>query len=263
MSTENTNRQGWLSMIGKLQKNNANAADKKRIAASRETNRTSVIRRGKLPPLENPPKVVITEEQPKPLDHEDEQLRSYENSSCEMSENGNKNSEDIDGLEASNFSSMARTIQVASSWLKRSRKTSKEHRTDSFLDRLEMFGPSATLGNLEPPQDVAIHKYRIVDPSGRLLFGWLIIVAIAVLYNLIFIIARQCFHQLHDKYKITWFILDYICDVIYAVDMFFQFRTGKNGFLESFVTRFTQLLKPVRRSTVEVAPLPEVAPLHY
>ncbi|KAK3752578.1 hypothetical protein QZH41_006664 [Actinostola sp. cb2023] len=127
----------------------------------------------------------------------------------------------------STFPAVARTIQMASSWLKKSRKTSQQPRVDSFLDRLEMFGPSVpTLGgNMEPPQDVATHKHWVVNPSGRLLFGWMVIVALAVLYNLIFIIARQCFHELHNSYMVLWFVLDYICDIIYGLDICCQFRT--------------------------------------
>lgn len=224
MASKDPNRQGWMALIGKLQNNNTNTTDSKENVGSKET---KLLRRGKLPPLENPPKVVVTKERLK--SPKEEKIECYENSSCEISESEDKNVEATvsESLDSSNFPKVARTIQIASSWLKKSRTTPKEQRADSFLDRLEMFGPSFTVGNIAPPQDIATYKHWIVDPSGRLLFGWLVLVSIAVLYNLIFIIARQCFHELHASYMIAWFILDYMCDIIYAVDIFFQFRTGR------------------------------------
>jgi hypothetical protein len=149
----------------------------------------------------------------------------------ESSEVTNNNSDDDP---ETTFPKVARTIQMASTWLKKSRKRSQQQRADSFLDRLEMFGPSVTLGNIEPSEDpfdmskfnVATYKNWTVDPSGRTLFVWLVVVAVAVLYNLIFIIARQCFHELHNGYAVLWFVLDYLCDIIYGLDIFVQFRTG-------------------------------------
>lgn len=135
-----------------------------------------------------------------------------------------------------NFPKVARTIQMASTWLKKSRKKSQQQRADSFLERLEMFDPTVSLGSLDPSRDpfdtskfnVATYKNWTVDPSGRTLFVWLVVVAIAVLYNLMFIIARQCFHQLHDSNPAMWFVLDYVCDVIYGLDILVQFRTGNH-----------------------------------
>lgn len=148
----------------------------------------------------------------------------------DTSEVTNSNSEESE----TNFPKVARTIQMASTWLKKSRKKSQQQRTDSFLERLEMFDPTVSLGSLGPSLDpldtskfnVATYKNWTVDPSGRTLFVWLVVVAIAVLYNLIFIIARQCFHQLHTSSPAMWFVLDYVCDVIYGLDIFVQFRTG-------------------------------------
>ncbi|XP_031554576.1 cyclic nucleotide-gated channel rod photoreceptor subunit alpha-like [Actinia tenebrosa] len=150
----------------------------------------------------------------------------------DTSEVTNSNS---DGSET-NFPKVARTIQMASTWLKKSRKKpqQQQQRADSFLERLEMFDPTVSLGSIEPSRDpfdtskfnVATYKNWTIDPSGKTLFVWLLVIAIAVLYNLIFIIARQCFHQLHDSSPALWFVLDYLCDVIYGLDIFVQFRTA-------------------------------------
>lgn len=64
-----------------------------------------------------------------------------------------------------------------------------------------------------------------MDPSSDGYFWWLAVISIAVLYNLLVIIARAVFNQLHEQ--VFWFAFDYICDVIYLLDMFVQLRTGK------------------------------------
>jgi len=49
---------------------------------------------------------------------------------------------------------------------------------------------------------------------------------VAVLYNLLVIVARSVFWQLRERGMIAWFVLDYTCDFVYLVDMFVQLRTG-------------------------------------
>jgi cyclic nucleotide gated channel alpha 3 len=67
----------------------------------------------------------------------------------------------------------------------------------------------------------------VVDPSSDGYYRWLAVISIAVLYNLLVVIARAVFWQLQDSGGLSvWFSLDYICDAIYLADMFVQFRTG-------------------------------------
>ncbi len=67
-----------------------------------------------------------------------------------------------------------------------------------------------------------------VDPSSNGYYRWLGVISFAVLYNLILIIARSVFWKLQDYYIIAWLTLDYVCDVIYLIDIFVQFRTGRS-----------------------------------
>lgn len=40
---------------------------------------------------------------------------------------------------------------------------------------------------------------------------------------------RACFEELQTDYLIMWFIVDFICDVLYILDMVFRTRTGLNA----------------------------------
>lgn len=42
-------------------------------------------------------------------------------------------------------------------------------------------------------------------------------------------VFRACFEELQTDYLIMWFIVDFICDVIYIMDMVFRTRTGLNA----------------------------------
>jgi hypothetical protein len=69
----------------------------------------------------------------------------------------------------------------------------------------------------------------VVDPSSDGYYWWLAVISIAVLYNLLVIIARAVFWQLQDAAGLSvWLSLDYVCDAIYLADMFVQFRTGRS-----------------------------------
>lgn len=69
-------------------------------------------------------------------------------------------------------------------------------------------------------------KNYVFDPSDDLYYSWLIVISIAVLYNLIFIIGRSSFELLQDYHPVLWFWLDYSCDFIYLLDIFVRLRTG-------------------------------------
>ena len=66
----------------------------------------------------------------------------------------------------------------------------------------------------------------VVDPSSNVYYRWLTVISAAVMYNLIMIIARAVFWKLQEGYLELWLTLDYLCDFIYLLDMFVQFRTG-------------------------------------
>ena len=71
-------------------------------------------------------------------------------------------------------------------------------------------------------------KTVVVDPSNENYFYWSMIVMFAVLYNTLFIVLRCVFPQPHEPELLPlWFVLDYICDFIYLIDMFIKSRIGE------------------------------------
>ena len=122
---------------------------------------------------------------------------------------------------------VARTLQLASSWLNRARAKSAKRapRVDSFLEKLEMAGPSHV--GRKPEVVDSFTSSIFVDPSQAFHFYWLIVVTACVLYNWIFIIARTAFADLQSRALSLWLVLDYVSDVIYILDMVVQFKTGE------------------------------------
>ncbi|KAL9973765.1 hypothetical protein ACROYT_G020261 [Oculina patagonica] len=121
---------------------------------------------------------------------------------------------------------VARTLHLASSWLSRTRAKSAKRapRVDSFLERLEMAGPSQVSRNNNTIDSFT--SSISVDPSQAFHFHWLIVVTVCVLYNWVFIIARTAFVDLQNRSVSLWLVLDYVSDFIYIVDMVVQFKTG-------------------------------------
>src|SRR6218665_1489896 len=68
----------------------------------------------------------------------------------------------------------------------------------------------------------------VVDPSSGLYYRWLAVVSLAVLYNLVMIIARAVYWKLQENYAALWMALDYTADFIYVIDMAVRFCTGTN-----------------------------------
>lgn len=64
---------------------------------------------------------------------------------------------------------------------------------------------------------------------GFYLKQWLMVVSLAVLYNVIFVLGRAVFWELNNKDQITpmWWTLDYLCDVIYILDALVHAHEGK------------------------------------
>ncbi|XP_005815887.1 cyclic nucleotide-gated channel rod photoreceptor subunit alpha-like [Xiphophorus maculatus] len=75
-------------------------------------------------------------------------------------------------------------------------------------------------------KEEAAKEITVIDPAGNTYYNWLFIITIPVMYNWTLIIARACFEELQTDYLIMWFIVDFICDVIYIMDMVFRTRTG-------------------------------------
>ncbi|XP_064634821.1 cyclic nucleotide-gated cation channel alpha-3-like [Lineus longissimus] len=66
----------------------------------------------------------------------------------------------------------------------------------------------------------------IVNPYGNIYYRWLIVISIAVVYNMLTIITRAVFQSVQRDYTPMWFTFDYMFDGIYIADMIVRFRTG-------------------------------------
>ncbi|KAF7647180.1 hypothetical protein LDENG_00176230 [Lucifuga dentata] len=73
----------------------------------------------------------------------------------------------------------------------------------------------------EAPKEITV-----IDPAGNTYYQWLFVITLPVMYNWTLIIARACFEELQTDYLVFWFFLDFVCDIIYLVDMIFRTRTG-------------------------------------
>uniref|UniRef100_A0A8C0YFV6 Cyclic nucleotide gated channel subunit alpha 1 n=1 Tax=Cyprinus carpio carpio TaxID=630221 RepID=A0A8C0YFV6_CYPCA len=75
--------------------------------------------------------------------------------------------------------------------------------------------------NNEEPTEI-----QVVDPAGNMYYNWLFVITCPVMYNWVLIIARACYEELQTDYLILWFILDFLSDLVYVLDMVFRTRTG-------------------------------------
>lgn len=66
----------------------------------------------------------------------------------------------------------------------------------------------------------------VFDPSGRLCYYWSMVVSVAFLYNFWVMIYRFAFQEISRSTLAAWFALDYLADLLYALDIAFHFRTG-------------------------------------
>lgn len=78
--------------------------------------------------------------------------------------------------------------------------------------------------------DQAVHwkdKKLILDPDGLHLCVWFYVLVFAIRYNLWALITRIAFPEAQSGFlQIVWFLFDYLCDAIYALDIFITARTG-------------------------------------
>ncbi|XP_067005088.2 cyclic nucleotide-gated cation channel subunit A [Anabrus simplex] len=65
-----------------------------------------------------------------------------------------------------------------------------------------------------------------IDPSLNFHYRWLLVVSVAVLYNLILVICRAVFWELNNATPDLWWTLDYTCDAIYLIDTIIHAHEG-------------------------------------
>ena len=115
--------------------------------------------------------------------------------------------------------------------------------TDSFLQKFsaqhsvrDYEAPAfarTTLSNVGGSCGDGVKPYAVrcvIPPQGTTMYTWLLVLTLAVLYNLWTVIAREAFNDILDGYEVAWFAADAVADLIYLLDIVVQMRTG---FLES------------------------------
>lgn len=81
--------------------------------------------------------------------------------------------------------------------------------------------------NHEENLDLDTGNVFIVVPDGKFNYYWLMLVTVAVLYNLWIPIARVAWLQIPiDKNYKMWMSVDFLFDTIYGIDIFVQMRTS-------------------------------------
>ncbi|KAM4019386.1 cyclic nucleotide-gated channel alpha-2 [Anomaloglossus baeobatrachus] len=136
------------------------------------------------------------------------------------------------------LSRIVRLVVVLREWAHKSLRD-QEQRPDSFLDRFRGPEQQTTEGNAgkekkDPgtnAQNKTTHRLKlserlVVDPSGKWYYRWLLVISLPVLYNWFLLVVRACFNDLQTSFIIVWLTLDYVCDVIYIIDILIRFRTG-------------------------------------
>lgn len=66
----------------------------------------------------------------------------------------------------------------------------------------------------------------MVNPDENILFYWLSLLTACLLYNAWTIIVRQAFPEFQERLAPLWYAADAFSDVVFVLDIAFQFRTG-------------------------------------
>ncbi|XP_020319574.1 cyclic nucleotide-gated cation channel-like [Oncorhynchus tshawytscha] len=134
------------------------------------------------------------------------------------------------------LSRLVNLVVILREWAHRS-LVEEEERPDSFLERFrgpELRTAPSRISNTQPDANGNNIKGRfrkkwgvfVVSPSDDMYYRWLFVIAIAVLYNWILIVARACFDKLQTSNYICWLVLDYLSDALYILDTCVRLRTG-------------------------------------
>ena len=72
------------------------------------------------------------------------------------------------------------------------------------------------------------HRDRalIFDPDGLFNYFWFYFLVFSIRYNLWSLIARIAFPDAQEKFRIAWFVFDYLCDALYVIDIAICSMTG-------------------------------------
>ncbi|XP_022102119.1 cyclic nucleotide-gated cation channel alpha-3-like [Acanthaster planci] len=131
------------------------------------------------------------------------------------------------------WTSLRAAVNFNSAFLAKRRVKNTTRRVDSFLEKFTTRGRE-TIGYDDPESgtkngeesEIEEPKTYILDPDGNFIFYWLLVIAIAFEYNVWFLIAREAWPGLQEQGGAAWFVLDYLFDFIYLLDICVQLRTG-------------------------------------
>ncbi|XP_007443213.1 cyclic nucleotide-gated cation channel alpha-4 [Python bivittatus] len=117
---------------------------------------------------------------------------------------------------------------------------------------------SSSLRMTLPDKDSGRRSYTL-DPSGDRYYCWLVLMGPPILYNWVILICRFCFPELQQRYLLLWLALDYLCDLLYLMDIVVHFYTGflEEGFL---IQDHSQISRRYRRSSTFLWDLLSVLP---
>ncbi|CAH0545860.1 unnamed protein product [Brassicogethes aeneus] len=116
---------------------------------------------------------------------------------------------------------VAASLQAAVRFRRISRKESQS--PDWFVDKSHQDDHEE--GDRSPEPTCWGH-HIVVDPALPSHYKWLMVVSLAVLYNVIFVLGRAVFWELNNAVPALWWTLDYSCDVIYIIDTLVHAHEG-------------------------------------
>ncbi|XP_060078836.1 cyclic nucleotide-gated channel rod photoreceptor subunit alpha-like [Ylistrum balloti] len=139
--------------------------------------------------------------------------------------------------------------------------------TDPFLERFTVTG-RASLDEFVEHYFTDIFtaqfwKELVINPANPSYYYLSLLVTCAILYNLIFVILRGTFYETNNASMMKiWMPLDYFCDSLYILDMFFMSRIGylEQGLL---VRKVDSLSKRYLLSFLFIIDLLAILPLEF
>ncbi|XP_075706013.1 cyclic nucleotide-gated channel alpha-4 [Rhinoderma darwinii] len=101
------------------------------------------------------------------------------------------------------------------------------HMMSHRAERMEKEEIKAWTKPMEKTENPSTQKRAwILDPAGGWYYTWLNIMVIPITYNWVIIICRSCFTGIQYRYLPLWLCLDYLCDILYIMDIIANFYTG-------------------------------------
>nr|CFW94214.1 Eka-cGMP gated channel alpha 2 protein [Euperipatoides kanangrensis] len=124
---------------------------------------------------------------------------------------------------------LVRTMRLVRGWAGHKSTSQPPPRPDSFLEKFAQADQAKTEEGKGISNRFCCGRFRrmgVVDPSENFYYHWLLVITLAVLYNMLMIPARQVFSELQNEFQNFWLALDYISDLVYLADMGVRSRTG-------------------------------------